>query len=298
MNHYDRRRKYYLILDCETATLPKASEYEDEKQRHAVSIAKPLIYDLGWVIVDSKGNIYAKKNYLITEIFSVPSIFNTAYYKDKRVLYLDKLQKGEIILTDWQTAIAELIEDLQACEGVGAYNSMFDFKKAIPFTELYVSMLYDPTFQEWLEWQYKICDWIADGGKPRSEETKDFEKEIFRFKGVEYSLFDVWGLACLHLLDCDEYKKMCIENLWASKSGKYFTTNAEKCFRFLSGDDEFIEQHTAIDDCMIEALIFAEVVKRTKNKWEKGIIFFPFRNLGTVEQFCKVQGIDNPFGQD
>ena len=208
MNKYDRRRKYYLVLDCETATLPIANEYENEVQKKRISIMKPLIYELGWTVIDSKGNIYAKKNYLISEIFSVPSIFDTAYYKDKRNLYLDKLQKGEIVLTSWLTASRELIEDLQAVEGVGAYNSMFDYKKAIPFTDLYISMLYSPDFHSWLAYQEQICIWLADGGKPMNEEeNKDFEPLVFRYKETAYPLFDIWGLACSHLLDCAEYKQ-------------------------------------------------------------------------------------------
>ena len=38
--------------------------------------------------------------------------------------------------------------------------------------------------------------------------------------------------------------------------------NAEKVFRFLSGDMEFEECHTAIEDCLIESEIFAKVVKK------------------------------------
>lgn len=289
----DRRRKYYMILDCESARLLKANGY-DEKQQKIISTAKPLIYDLGYTIIDSKGNVYVKKNFLISEIFSVPEIFDTAYYKDKRPLYLEKLQKGEIILTDWKTASREFIEDLSLVCAVGAYNSMFDYKKAIPFTDLYIDMLYSPNFHQWLEEQYRICDWLVSGNKPKAKNPKDFEKDIFRYKGNAYPLFDVWGLACKYLLD-EEYKKMCLENGWVSASGKYFTTNAEKVFRYLSGDMEFIESHTAIEDCLIESEIFAKVVQKTKNKWDMGIIHFPFKALGTVAEFCAEKGIENPF---
>ena len=48
----------------------------------------------------------------------------------------------------------------------------------------------------------------------------------------------------------------------------------------------------------IISAIFAEIVKRTKNKWEKGIIYFPFRELGTVAEYCAEMGIENPFGED
>lgn len=288
MNKYDRRRKYYLILDCETATLPHAIDYIGE-QRKRISIAKPLIYDLGWQVVDRAGRVYAKKNYLISEIFSVPSVFDTAYYKDKRPIYLEKLDKGEILLTDWRTAVRELVEDMDAVEGVGAYNAMFDFKKAIPFTELYISELYSPDFHKWLDFQNSRCDGIAQGGlKPPA--NSEFDPEIFRFRGKSYPLFDLWGLSCEHILNTDDYKNACLENGWATASGKYFSTTAENAFRFFTGQNEFDEAHTALNDAEIESLLFAEIAKRTKNKWENGITYFPFRLLGTVERYCTETG--------
>ena len=282
MNKYDKRRKYYIVLDCETATLPEAINYDGEERKN-IAIAKPLIYDLGWKVIDAQGRTYARKNYLISEIFSVPAIFDTAYYASKRCIYLEKLEKGEIILTDWKTASAELVEDMDACVAVGAYNSMFDYKKAIPFTDLYISKLYSPDFHDWLNYQNKKLPWLATGH--RNENPNGFDETIFRFRGKEYPLFDLWGLSCRHILNCDEYKNMCLDNDWQTASGKYFKTSAETAFRFFSETLDFEEAHTAIDDAEIESILFAEICKRTKKKFEMGIIYFPFRELGTVENF-------------
>ena len=287
MSKYDKRRKYFLVLDCETATLPHAINYIGE-QRKNVAIAKPLIYDLGWQVIDYQGRVYAKKNFLISEIFSVPAVFDTAYYAEKRPLYLEKLDKGEIMLTDWRTAIRELIEDMDACEAVGAYNSMFVFKKAIPFTELYINQLYSPDFHKWLDFQNSRVDAIATG--KTFENPYGFDETVFRFREKTYPLFDLWGLSCRHILNCDEYKEMCLDNEWQTASGKYFKTSAETAFRFFSGDMEFIEAHTAIDDAVIESMLFADIVKRTKRDFEMGIIFFPFRELGTVERYRERSG--------
>ena len=278
----DRRKKYYLILDCETATLPYASKYEEEQKKN-IAIAKPLIYDLGWQVIDRNGKIYKRKSFVISEIFSVPQIFNTAYYAHKRPIYLERLRNGETVLTDWETAINELINDMQYVESVGAYNSMFDFKKAIPFTELYIKMLYSPEFYEWEKMQNELCERIANGyTKPN---TREFERTIFRFRGKAYDLFDVWGLSCEHIMNNTDYKQMCIDNEWRTASGKYFKTSAETCFRYFSKEIEFEESHTAIDDSIIESELFVEILKRTKFKFEMGIIYFPFRILGTVEFF-------------
>lgn len=279
----DRRKKYYLVLDCETATLPCAANYEDEEERKRIAIAKPLIYDLGWQVIDRKGNVYSRKSFIITEIFSVPDIFNTAYYASKRPIYLERLKNGETILTNWNTATNELVRDMQKVEAVGAYNSMFDFKKAIPFTELYINQLYSPSFFKWRKKQYSLCEKIASGTYKTPEHK--FEKDVFRFRGNPYKLFDVWGLGCKHILDNDKYRQACVDNGWKTQSGKYFKTSAETCYRFFKGDNNFEEAHTAIDDSMIESELFTEILKRTYNKFEIGIIYFPFRILGTVEDF-------------
>lgn len=284
MNKLDRRRKYYLVLDCETATLPYATKYDkNPAQKQKIAIAKPLIYDIGWSIVDRQGRVYRRKNFLITEIFSVPSVFNTAYYSHKRPIYLEKLKKGEITLTDWNSAITELENDLSAVESVGAYNSMFDYKKAIPFTEEYIKNLYSPNYKQWEEFQNAVCENIARG--KTYENTKDFDGQNFILRDKIYPMFDIWGLACKHFLNNDEYKQMCLDNEWKTASGKYFKTSAETAFRYLSKNMEFIESHTAIDDVDIEAQIFSTIVKKSLKNLEIGLIYFPFRELGTVEMF-------------
>lgn len=283
MTHkFDRRRKYYMVLDCETATLPYAAEF-DGSARQAIAIAKPLIYDLGWQIIDRKGRVYSRKHFLISEIFSVPSVFNTAYYASKRPLYIEMLNKGEITLTDWRSASAEMLADMEHCEAVGAYNSMFDFKKAIPFTELYINELYGNDFYEWEKMQKKSCDFIANGRRRGS--NKEFDEYHFCFRNKKYPLFDLWGMSCEHLLNNDDYKRMCIDENWTTASGKYFKTSAETAYRFMTGNLEFDEAHTALDDAIIESELFAEIVKKKLSNLTIGITYFPFRILGLVDNF-------------
>lgn len=279
----DKRREYFIVLDTETASLPCAAKYSG-KARQSVSIAKPLVYDLGWTIIDRQGRIYDRKNFLISEIFSVPAIFDTAYYAYKRPLYLEKLERGEIVLTDWRTATAALEEALSVVEGVGAYNAAFDFKKAIPFTELYISYLYSPELHEWLAYQERICNNIANGVKYKSTTKRALENDIFRFHGKEYPLFDIWNLACKHVLNSDEYRETCREQGWKTESGKYYKTSAETAFRFIMGENDFEEAHTALNDAEIESAIFGKICGgRNKKNLEYGIVAFPFRIVGRAD---------------
>lgn len=277
----DKRRKYYFVLDCETATLPYAANFEGA-DRQKIAIAKPLIYDLGWKIIDSMGRVYRRKSYLITEIFSVPQIFNTAYYASKRPLYIDKLNNGEISLVSWKTATAEMIKDIEETESVGAYNSMFDFKKAIIFTEEYITNLYSNNYYEWEQEQNRRIDYIVSN--PRNESDKPFNPDVFEFRGKKYPLFDIWGLSCENLVNNDEYRQFCKDNKLTTASGKYYKTSAEAVYRFVKNDNEFEESHTAIEDADIECEILAEIFKKVKPKnMTMGIIYFPFRMLGRAD---------------
>lgn len=279
-----RQKLKYLVLDSETATLPFANEIaqDNPERKKRIAIAKPLIYDIGWVICDREGNALETKQFLVAEIFSVPPIFNTAYYAEKRPIYLEMLRKGETSIKPWDEIISILIEDMGEVDAVGAFNSMFDFKKAIPFTELYIRELYSPTYYQWEQLQRRSAERIADGEKPNP--NPDFEAEIFRFKGKEYPLFCLWGLATTHLLNNATYKNKCLEHGLLTNSGTFFKTSAESTFKYLCDKYEFVESHTALDDALIETFILSKVAAR--HAVSIGIKFFPFRDLGQTDEFC------------
>jgi hypothetical protein len=277
----DKRRKYYFVLDCETATLPYAHNFEGEA-RQKIAIAKPLIYDLGWKIIDAYGRVYRRKSYLISEIFSVPLIFNTAYYASKRPLYIEKLKAKQISLVSWEVATQEMIADIEDTEAVGAYNSMFDYKKAIAFTEEYISNLYSDKYYEWEREQCRRIDYIVSNPPKKDESTMN--PNVFEFRGKTYPLFDIWGLSCENLLDNDEYRKFCKDNNLKTASGKYYKTSAEAAYRFVKKKAEAEEAHMAVEDADIECELLAEIFKKVKPKnMTMGIIYFPFRLLGRAD---------------
>ena len=79
--------------------------------------------------------------------------------------------------------------------------------------------------------------------------------------------------------------KYRLDNDWQTASGKYFKTSAETAYRFISGKADFDEAHPALDDAIIESELFAEIVKKKLSNLTIGISYFPFRILGTVENF-------------
>lgn len=279
------KKLIYMVFDCETCTLPFADAIAggDVNKKRKIAIARPIIYNLGWTLMNRDGSIIKKQQFLVAETFSVPSVFNTAYYKEKRPIYLEMMKRGEIEVQPWEVIMTHFILDLTVADYVGAFNSMFDFKKAIPFTELYIEKLYSPSYYDWEKIQYGLCEKIAN--EPYEKDEKDFDPEHFSFRGKHYELFDLWGMACETLINRAKYKEMCLENRMLSNSGDYFKTSAESTYRYLVENYGFIEAHTALADAEIESYILSKILK--KKAISIGIDYFPFRKLGYTTDFVK-----------
>ena len=275
-----------MVFDCETATLPFVGEIaHNAEEKKRVAIAKPLIYDAGWTICNRKGDIFVKRQFLIAETFSVPAIFNTAYYAEKRPIYLKMLANGETTIKSWLEVVKILEEDMQGVDAVGAFNSMFDFKKAIPFTHLYISKLYSPEYYKWEETQKTISSKIANNSIKSKERSTDFDPAHFVFNNKTYNLFDLWGLSTSYLLNNVSYKKQCLNHGMLTNSGVFFKTSAESTYRYLCDKYDFDEAHTALDDAIIETFILSRIAAR--HSIEYGIKYFPFKDLGETTTFCK-----------
>ena len=278
------KKKLYMVLDTETATLPFVKDF-DESTRKDIAIAKPLVYDLGWTIVDRKGNVYDKRNYLIQETFFVPNIFNTAYYKDKRPKYMELLAQGKIETKCWNDAMAEMIKAMRDCYAVCAYNAAFDFKKAIPFTEKYIKALYSSDYNKWEQGQKWHIQKIVNGER-KSGTNPRYLKPIFEIRGEQFPIVDLWALACdfdRKLINIDKYRKFCLERKYWTASCVYFKTSAETAFQYLMNKYDFIEAHTALDDAEIESQILVKAL--SKGKVDPVMGAFPFRDLGTTVDF-------------
>lgn len=248
-----------------------------------MAIAKPLIYDAGWVIMNRQGDIIKSVNYLVQETFFVPNVFSTAYYCEKRPIYMEMYDNGELTAKSWEAIAQELEYDLQTVDISAAYNAAFDFKKAIPFTEQYIANLYSAGYNSWERKQYKICKAIVEG---RSNATRDdFLEPAFEFRGNSYPIVDLWALACLKLINIDKYRDYCLRNGLLTASAQFFKTSAETAYQYLLHNYEFVEDHTALSDARIEAQILAKALKR--GKVEPYMAGFPFKNLGTTLDYVR-----------
>lgn len=271
------KRKYYMVLDTETATLPFANEIaKTPKEKQAIAIAKPLIYDIGWVIIDRKGNPIKAENYLVDEIWNYPDVFNTAYYRDKRPIYEGMIARKEIEVKSWWDIVRLFKDDIAWCDMATAFNACFDFKRAFPFTSRWMDNSQCPWFNQWLKLQYDSCKAIVAG--TADAKNPEYLTPTVDFYGTEFKISDLRHLACRDLINHGKYKNFCLKYAMLTDSSIYFKTTAESTYRYLSRNSDFIESHTALDDAWIESLILQKLLRKGKVKPE--LAAFPERLLG------------------
>lgn len=109
----DCRRKYFMVLDIETAN----------------STEQGLAYDIGFAVADRKGNIYESRSLMIAEMFyGENDLMQSAYYAEKLPQYWEQLLNGEREMVSILTAkriVAKTMKEY-GIEDVYAYNAHFD----------------------------------------------------------------------------------------------------------------------------------------------------------------------------
>lgn len=219
-------KKYFLAIDTETAG----------------DISKPLVYDVGFAIVDIYGNIQEKASYVNYDIYvKEKELMQSAYYAEKLPQYEEDLKAGQRKLARFYTIRKKVLDAMKRwnVEGVGAYNTGFD-RRSLNNTMRF---------------------------------TTDGKYRYFFPKDTKF--IDIWTMACHAIFTTPSYRKMAYENEWYSEKGNV-RTNAEVAFAFISGQFDFIESHTALEDVEIEVAIMAHCWRKTKAE-QREIIGCPWR---------------------
>lgn len=127
----DKRRKYFLVVDVETAN----------------STEQALTYDIGFSVCDKRGVVYESRSFAISDIFfdekkifNNSELMNTSYYAEKLPQYFEGMRSGA-----WKVApllmvrneIKKLMEEYNI-NTVCAYNCYFD-KNALNNTLRYIT---------------------------------------------------------------------------------------------------------------------------------------------------------------
>lgn len=189
------------------------------------------VYDFGYVVIDHSYNVVESARYLVKEVFCDQSAeMQTAYYADKLPAYYKEVWAGTLsvvsFLEIWQT-FKNVCHTYNVKE-VWAHNAGFD-RDALNATLRKFSNGYAKFF---LPYGIKWCCTQALAGQ-----TICNSRNYFRFAMI---------------------------NGGVSSKGNLHTT-AEDVYRYLSGDNAFKEEHTALADVLIEL----EILKQCKKQHRK-----------------------------
>ena len=213
-NKIDRRKSYYIVFDTETAN----------------GLDDPIVYDLGFAVIDKNGNVYEKHSFVIGEVFyGMKELMKSAYYAEKIPQYVEQIKRGERKVVSLYTAKKIFA---QACKeynvkAVIAHNARFDYR-ATSKTQRYLT------------------------------------KSKYRFflpYGIE--IWDTMKMANDTICKQVHYKEFCYNNGYLTKNGRVRKT-AEILYRYISGEHDFIESHTGLEDVMIEKEIFVHCLRQHK----------------------------------
>lgn len=189
----------------------------------AGTMKNPFAYNIGYTIYDTdKHETLVSKDFVVEQIWHNIPLFNSAYYADKRPIYVNRMRARKTKMSKFGYICQEMIRDFEkyGVSSAYAYNSPFD----------------DNVFNT-------NCDWY---------------KCVNPFDNIP--IFDIRGYVHNFLIN-DEYIEFCEKHECFTEQGNYSTT-AETVYKFITKNTEFEEEHTALADSLIELEILLATVEK------------------------------------
>lgn len=187
-----------------------------------------LVYDFGYIIADNKGTVYVERSFIIAETFFNADLMKSAYYAKKLPQYregMGKEWKVVSFLDAYRTFKADCKE--HGVKTIWAYNVLFD-----EITLNNTIKTYSNGFMSW-----------------------------FAPYGMQYR--DIWSEVGFTICNTKKYVKWAIENDFITASNNP-STGAETVYRYLLGDTNYVECHTALEDCKIELAMLLKAKRQHK----------------------------------
>lgn len=198
----------------------------------------PMVYDCGWTIISDNGETLATRSFVNADVFiDEPELMEQAYFADKIPMYIAQIADKQRTLARFSTIRFALHKDCKdfAVVAIVAHNARFDYI-ACQTTQRYL--------------------------------TKSKYRWFFPY-GVE--IFDSLKMARQTFAKDENYKNFCKENDYMINGKPRLT--AEILYRYISGNNNFVEEHCGLEDTLIEKEIFLECIRRNpsvaKSMWTK-----------------------------
>jgi hypothetical protein len=191
----------------------------------------PMMYDIGGAIHDKRGNVEETFSFIIYDVFCADrELFDTAYYAEKRPMYEQQISEGSRKIVSIYTArrhIHELCKKYDV-KAIIAHNARFDYKSTNG-TLRYIT-----------------------------------KSKMRYFLPYGIPVWDTLKMAQDTICKQKTYIRWCAENGYLQKNGKVRAT-AEILYRYITCDNDFIEDHTGLEDVLIEKEIFAKCMAQHKS---------------------------------
>lgn len=196
----------YMMIDTETTN----------------DIDCPLVYDLGFCVLDNDFKVRASYSFVNADIFCDDELMKSAYFAEKVPQYWEDIKNGFRVLKSFRSIerIFKRVCREWKVDKIIAHNARFDYR-ALQNTKRYITTSKSRFF---FPYGMKFVD------------TLKMSREVFK--------------------NDENYRIFCTENDYLTRYYKNRYT-AEIIYQFLSGNMEFKEEHTGLADCLIEKDIFA-----------------------------------------
>ena len=90
------------------------------------SLEKPFCYNIGYVIADTETEeILVKRDFVVEQVWHNPMLFTTAYYADKREIYVASMRKRSTKMDKFGYICQQMIRDIKAFDIIGAYDCLY-----------------------------------------------------------------------------------------------------------------------------------------------------------------------------
>lgn len=110
------------------------------------------------------------------------------------------------------------------------------------------------------------------------KDTLQFTNTGKKFLKKSYEYFDLWNATCDSIFQQKRFKRVAIEENWLTEKGN-IRSSAEIAYMYITGNYQFMEEHTALEDSEIEAEILQKVLKQKKKITRNTIISNPWRKI-------------------
>lgn len=182
----------------------------------------PFCYDTGWCIINDEGETLKTRSYVVDEVFNdEPEMMEVAYFAEKIPQYKADIANGSRIVKPYEFIRRQVAKDCRDfnVQAIIAHNMRFDYKATA-------------RTQRWL--------------------TSSKSRYFFPY-GIP--LWDSLKMARRTFGKTEEYKTFCRENDFTYGNNQCRFT-AEVLYKYLTGNLDFEESHTGLEDTLIEKMIF------------------------------------------